>query len=46
MRNYIKKTCRRTVPKANMDTAAKKVISIFMSLRRAADAYNCNFMTF
>lgn len=45
MRNYIKKTNRGTVPKANMDAAAEEVISNSISLRKAANAYNCNFMT-
>jgi hypothetical protein len=42
MRNYIKKTNRGIVSKTDMDAAAKEVISGSMSLRKAANAYNCN----
>lgn len=33
------------VSKTDMDAAAEEVISRSMSLRKAANAYNCNFMT-
>lgn len=45
MRNYKKKTNRGMVPKANMDAAAEEVISGSLSLRKAANAYDINFMT-
>lgn len=45
MRNYIKKTNRGMVSKADMDAAAEEVISGSISLRKSANAYNCNFMT-